>query len=273
MLPTTFLRRLVQAQIPRLSQLRCQSNAQKLNIEKLEQESVNDDTQALDEEAELKEAAIKKSQNKSGLQPQHQNIVNNRQPFEEPKHWSHATLKYQRKIYGKYGTESNFDPSLCWNKDEIAQRKEYEAIAYPKEVLELMEIAKTKRKALEDRIAQKQADIAQKMQKNEMWKEDLFKKFAKKEAEAKEAKDRKDRLIEEVRRHFGYTVDPRDDKFKEMLEKKEKEQKKAMKEARKKEKEQLMMAKLTVKGKEAEKAKKSKQADANANETEEDAVK
>lgn len=50
--------------------------------------------------------------------------------------------------------------------------------------------------------------------------------------------------MEEVRRHFGYTVDPKDDKFKEMLEKKEKEQKKAMKEEKKKLKEQKLMNKL-----------------------------
>lgn len=54
-------------------------------------------------------------------------------------------------------------------------------------------------------------------------------------------------MIEEVRRHFGYTVDPRDDKFKEMLEKKEKEQKKAMKEARKKAKEEQLVTKILAK--------------------------
>ena len=47
--------------------------------------------------------------------------------------------------------------------------------------------------------------------------------------------------------HFGYTVDPRDEKFKEMLEKKEKEQKKAMKEAKKKAREENIMTKLLSK--------------------------
>lgn len=54
-------------------------------------------------------------------------------------------------------------------------------------------------------------------------------------------------MIEEVRRHFGYTVDPRDEKFKEMLEKKEKEQKKLMKEQRRKEKEEKMVDKMLKK--------------------------
>lgn len=50
--------------------------------------------------------------------------------------------------------------------------------------------------------------------------------------------------MEEVRRHFGFTVDSRDERFQEMLAKKEKEQRKAMKEAKKLEKQQKMLDKL-----------------------------
>lgn len=68
---------------------------------------------------------------------------------------------------------------------------------------------------------------------------------------------RKERLIEEVKRHFGYNVDPKDDRFKELLEKKEKEEKKAMKEARKKAREEKIVNKLLSKGEpESEKAPK-----------------
>lgn len=51
-------------------------------------------------------------------------------------------------------------------------------------------------------------------------------------------------MIEEVRRHFGYTIDPRDDRFKEMLEQKEKAQRKALKESKRQDKESKIMAKL-----------------------------
>lgn len=50
-----------------------------------------------------------------------------------------------------------------------------------------------------------------------------------------------------MRRHFGFTVDPHDEKFKEMLEKKEKEQKKAKKEARRKAREDQMLEDLKKK--------------------------
>ncbi|CAH1977951.1 unnamed protein product [Acanthoscelides obtectus] len=100
----------------------------------------------------------------------------------------------------------------------------------------------------EEQIRLRQEGIVAKIAKLENWKQELYDKIAKKEQEATLAKQRKDRLIEEVRRHFGYTVDPRDEKFKEMLEKKEKEQKKALKEEKKKMKQAKMMERLLNKG-------------------------
>lgn len=72
---------------------------------------------------------------------------------------------------------------------------------------------------------------------------------------------RKERLIEEVRRHFGYKVDPKDDRFKEMLEKKEKEEKKAMKEARKKAREEKVVKKLLFKGEQGKEKQSARKAD------------
>lgn len=50
--------------------------------------------------------------------------------------------------------------------------------------------------------------------------------------------------MEEVRRHFGFKLDPRDERFQEMLAKREKEQKKAERLAKKEAKEKMMIAKL-----------------------------
>jgi hypothetical protein len=77
---------------------------------------------------------------------------------------------------------------------------------------------------------------------------------------ARIAKERKDRLIEEVRRHFGYTVHAKDERFKELLEKKEKEQKKALKEAKKQAKEAKMLDKIASSNKKIDDdTKKSKE--------------
>lgn len=51
-------------------------------------------------------------------------------------------------------------------------------------------------------------------------------------------------MIDEVRRHFGYTIDPRDDRFKELLATKEKEQRKAIKVSKRQDKETKLMSKL-----------------------------
>lgn len=78
------------------------------------------------------------------------------------------------------------------------------------------------------------------MKMNE-WSTELRAKIAKKEAELEAARLRKERLVEEVRRHFGFKISPHDERFKEMLVQKEKEDKKKKKEAKK----QARMEKLT----------------------------
>lgn len=54
-------------------------------------------------------------------------------------------------------------------------------------------------------------------------------------------------MVEEVRRHFGFTLDPRDERFQEALAKREKEQKKLERQAKMEAKEKMMIAKLQQK--------------------------
>lgn len=181
-------------------------------------------------------------------------------------HWIHGTVKYNRKLYGQYGEASGVNPAICWPlKEELENRLEYERVAYPYTIPEMIETSKQKRLQRKEFIRKREEEIAQKMLKLDTWIKEMKEKIAKKEMEAITAKvnakfnffllktecfvlqARKDKLIEEVRRHFGYTVDSRDEKFKEMVEKKEKEQKKALKEERKKAKEEKLMKKLMEK--------------------------
>ncbi|XP_023313043.1 growth arrest and DNA damage-inducible proteins-interacting protein 1 [Anoplophora glabripennis] len=214
------------------------NSSSKLNIEKLEQESSATFAEVVDEEDRIREEEIERRRNKSRLRDADRNILHEKNPYPEPMLWHHGTIKYIRRTYGRYGQASGVNPSICWpTKDELNEAKEYERIKHPFTIAEMVAAAKQKRQEKEERILARQADIIKKMAKLDVWTRELQERIAKKENEAKSAKERKDRLIEEVKRHFGYTVDPRDDKFKEMLEKKEKEQKKAMKEERRKAKE------------------------------------
>lgn len=58
-----------------------------------------------------REAEIEKKRNKSGLSAEHHNLVNGRRPYEVPKCLAHLTVKYNRKMYGKYGVASGVNPS------------------------------------------------------------------------------------------------------------------------------------------------------------------
>lgn len=115
----------------------------------------------------------------------------------------------------------------------------------------------------QEKVQKREQDIAKNLSKLDHWMKEIDNRKAKKEEEARVAKERKDRLIEEVRRHFGFALDPRDDRFKEMLAAKEKEQKKAMKEKKRQEKEAKLIAKLV----DANDSKEEKKSETSVNET------
>ncbi|XP_045459463.1 growth arrest and DNA damage-inducible proteins-interacting protein 1 [Melitaea cinxia] len=213
-------------------------------VEQNEQVVLIDDT----EDVQAKEAEIEKKRNKSGLSPNHYNILHDKRPYDEPKCLAHLTVKYSRKMYGKYGVASGVNPSLCWpTKEEIQERKEFEAVAFPFTIKEMMETARKKREEEKLKIDQREMELAAKFAKLDQWKKELNDKINKKAAEVQSAKQKKERLVEEVRRHFGFTLDPRDQRFQEMLAKREKEQKKLEKQARMEAKEKAMIAKLQQK--------------------------
>lgn len=57
--------------------------------------------------------------------------------------------------------------------------------------------------------------------------------------------EKKEKLIEEVRQIIGFQIDPRDERFKEALEKKEQEEKKAKKAAKKLKSQQRLIDRLS----------------------------
>lgn len=74
------------------------------------------------------------------------------------------------------------------------------------------------------------------------WKEALAAKIAKKEAEVSAAKQKKERMLQEIREQFGYHIDTKDERFQEMLAQKEKEDKKRKKEEKKKKNAEKLIA-------------------------------
>lgn len=68
-----------------------------------------DEEEEIDPESEQKR--IDKIRNKSGLLPQHRNMLRGTVPYQSAESWIHNTLKYKRKIYAKHGSASGIDPS------------------------------------------------------------------------------------------------------------------------------------------------------------------
>ncbi|BFF98736.1 growth arrest and DNA damage-inducible proteins-interacting protein 1 [Drosophila madeirensis] len=179
--------------------------------------------------------------NKSGLLEQHKNVLMGTLPYRDAQSWIHLTEKYQRKVYGQYGAKSNVNPKICF--DSVAEKEVMQLETF----LKAVEKNRLEKAEKIERTNARDEEIAKKLDKLQQWKSDLNAKVAKREAEAAAAIARKERLVEEVRRHFGFKVDTRDERFKEMLEQKEKEDKKKQKEAKRKAKEEKMMAKLVEK--------------------------
>jgi len=199
---------------------------------------------------ELTEEEILAKRNKSGLSPAHYRMANGQMPYTSPQLFIHRTVKYQRKMYAIHGEKSGIPPGLQWpDYEDLQSRLEYESVAYPFTFQEMVDIIKEKRRQEKEAIVKRAAEVEEKMATLEKMKAELLKKKEAKDKEFELAQERREQLIEEVRRHFGYKVDPREERFQELLEKKEKEQRKAMKETRKQEREQKMMTLLLGKQK------------------------
>lgn len=63
------------------------------------------------DDARAREEAIEQKRNVSRLSHAHYNLVNGRRPYDIPKSLAHITVKYNRKMYGKYGSASGINPS------------------------------------------------------------------------------------------------------------------------------------------------------------------
>lgn len=183
---------------------------------------------------------------KSGLLAQHRNMLHGQRPYNQAHSWIHQTEKYQRKLIGKYGSESELDPRICFPQQSVAKKlAKRQKISEPKTLLDMMKQVQEEERQKEEKIKIREEAIGKGMEKLEAWKQELHNKVKKKEADALAAKMKKERLIEEVRRHFGYTVDPRDERFKEVLEQKDREERKKEKQAKREAKENKLISKLS----------------------------
>lgn len=143
---------------------------------------------------------------------------------------------------------------------------DFESVYNPFTIQEMVRKKKEVRAAEQAEFIKEEEEIDARMKLLDKYKIELKQKQETKEREILQAKLRREKLMDEVRSHFGYTVDPKDERFQELLAKKEKEQRKAVKEAKKLEKQQRQLEKMegveeTAKTKPKEKPKKKEDDD------------
>ncbi|XP_051573112.1 growth arrest and DNA damage-inducible proteins-interacting protein 1 [Myxocyprinus asiaticus] len=139
------------------------------------------------------------------------------------------TDKYERKLFGRYGRASGVDPTRLWPsharlEELMAEEREWHP---PMEVM-LQNIAAREKERTERRM-EREKIIAANMAKMPKMISDWKKQKREAKQKQKEEKAKRDRLLAEARERFGYALDPRSTKFKEMVAEIEKEEKKKRK--------------------------------------------
>lgn len=105
-------------------------------------------------EEEKDNSILEKKRNKSRLNPSHRNILFGQKPYDEDRIWFHNTLKYKRKLLGKYGMKALGVPAgLAWpTPEELNDMKEYERVAFPLTLAERWQKIKDKHRKEEEAI-------------------------------------------------------------------------------------------------------------------------
>lgn len=95
----------------------------------------------------------------------------------------------------------NVSSGICFpTETELKEVEEYNKVAFPLTIQEMITKSQVEKKERNDKVMKRETDIAKNLEKLEQWKTDIENKKTKKMSEAKAAKERKDRIVEEVRR-------------------------------------------------------------------------
>lgn len=197
-----------------------------------------------EEDVVEREREIQRMRNKSRLNKTHRNLMFKLPKPEEEYKWD-KTLYFTRRQYAKYGSQTGIDPRLCFpTPEERADREEYNRVAYPYTIQQMVEMNQQVKMEKEAAVIEREKKIAQNLSKLDKWMDDLNKRVAQKEQEAKKAKSKREALLEDIRQEFGFKIDFKDPRFQALMEKKELEAKKAKKAEKKKQREEQLIQKL-----------------------------
>lgn len=186
-------------------------------------------------EEEADPAELERKRNKSRLSSAHRNMLLEQKPYDESMDWYHDTIKYKKRMLGRYGINAPGVPAgFAWpTPEEVEEAKEYENFKYPQSIQDRLQMIKERKRNEEEAIMARQNQIAAKMANMQQLINDVQARIAKKQEEELQAKLRKERRIEEIRRQLIGEGILDKEKLEEALTLAEKEEKKRKKEAKK----------------------------------------
>ncbi|EFN77394.1 growth arrest and DNA damage-inducible proteins-interacting protein 1 [Harpegnathos saltator] len=190
------------------------------------------------------QAEIARKRNKSRLSSSDRNKLMGLRPYDKTYEWYHNTVRYKRRILGRYGLKAIDEPAgFVWpTLEDVKDMQEYENVAFPLSLQERWKKLEEARERKAKYRIEREEQILANLSKMDQWIVEMKARIEKKKTEMEAARIRKEHLVEEVRRHFGFNISPHDSRFKELLEEKEKQEKKKKKEAKKKAK----LARMTL---------------------------
>ncbi|KAJ8345169.1 hypothetical protein SKAU_G00293620 [Synaphobranchus kaupii] len=148
------------------------------------------------------------------------------------------TTKYDRKLFGRYGSASGVDTAKLWPSQGeletlIAEEKEW----HPSLEEILANVAANEKEKAKKRLAREKR-IATNMANMPKMVADWRRESRDLKLKKKEEKARRDLLLAEARTRYGYALDPRSAKFQEMLKEIEKDEAKKRKILKRRKKEE-----------------------------------
>lgn len=191
----------------------------------------------------LGEEEIERKRNISRL-PERAYVRGIKKQYTQPKYEFEYVMKKMRRDYANFGRSTGINPGIMWpTKDELKEIMYYDKKFNPP-LSELLAKEKERQRLAAEEIQKREEEVESNMAKLDAWRIAMLEKEAKKRTKAEEERIKKEQMILEVREYIGYNVDPSDPKFKEVMEMKEEERRKAEKAAKKKAKQERILAKL-----------------------------
>ncbi|KAJ8676516.1 hypothetical protein QAD02_012303 [Eretmocerus hayati] len=159
-------------------------------------------------EVELKFAQeeIDKMRLKSRLEPKDRNIMQGRKPYDESFDPFHDSVWYRKRMMGRYGMEAaGFSPAIAWPTEaEIQDQVAWEKVR-SRVPIQWMWRKFGLRKRKEAELIAKLEKKADKAVRNfDKWRAELQARIDEKEAKILAAKQKREKVLEEVRERFAY---------------------------------------------------------------------